>query len=363
MKITLNKSNFEIILNNFQPFLDKRDSSQITSHIYLQTIDDKLLLKATDYELSIQSKIDILQKDEDGIATIEGKKIVTIIKQLKDGEVTLESKEGQIIVKQGKTTYKLATFNASEYDNATKFPEISSQDKQINLDSTNFIDSLRKVAVATEGSKENHRVELTGTLIDIKDYQCNFVATDTRRLGIIKLSTQSISDTLSLIIPKRAIMEITKLFYDEFEIFFSETMLFIRSQSYIFSTKLINGKYPDYEKIIPKDFAVQLKLPKNEIIEAIKLINSIATRVKITIKSNGMFFESMSADDTESASTQLELNLDIKEEIAIGIDSRYVFDFLTFAQGNEFEFLLNDANQPFLLRDDNYSTIVMPVIL
>lgn len=364
MKITLNKSNFEIVLNNFQSFLDKRDSSQITSHIYLETTDDKLLLKATDYEISIQSKIDILQKHEDGIATIEGKKIVTIIKQLKDGEVTLESKDAQIFVKQGKTTYKLATFNASEYHNATKFPEIDSNDKQINLDSANFIDSLRKVAVAAEGAnKDNHRVELTGTLLDVKDYQCNFVATDTRRLAIIRHSTQSISDTLSLIIPKRAIMEITKLFYDEFEIFFSETMLFVRSENYVFSTKLINGKYPDYEKIIPKDFAVQLKLPKNEIIEAIKLINSLATKIKITIDSNGLFFESMSTEDLESANTQLEISLDVKEELTIGMDSRYVLDFLAYIQGNEFEILLNDANMPFLLKDENYSTIVMPVII
>ena len=62
MKITLNKNNFEIVLSNFQSFLDKKDSSQITSHIYLETLDNKLLLKATDYEISIQSKIDIIQK-------------------------------------------------------------------------------------------------------------------------------------------------------------------------------------------------------------------------------------------------------------------------------------------------------------
>ena len=149
----------------------------------------------------------------------------------------------------------------------------------------------------------------------------------------------------------------------EFEIFFSETMLFVRSENYVFSTKLINGKYPDYEKIIPKDFEIKLKLPKNDIIEAIRLINPLATKMKITIDSNGISFESMSMEESESASTQLEISLDMKEELTIGMDSKYVLDFLSFVQGNEFEILLNDANLPFLLQDENYSTIVMPVII
>ena len=85
--------------------------------------------------------------------------------------------------------------------------------------------------------------------------------------------------------------------------------------------------------------------------------------MKITIDSNGISFESMSMEESESASTQLEISLDMKEELTIGMDSKYVLDFLSFVQGNEFEILLNDANLPFLLQDENYSTIVMPVII
>lgn len=365
MKITLNKTNFEMILNNFQSFLDKKDSSQITSHIYLETMGDKLLMKATDYEISIQSKIDILQNAEDGIATIEGKKILPIIKQLKDGEVTLETKDSQILVKQGKAKFKLSTFNAAEFNNATKFPEISENDTKINLDSIDFIKSIEKVAAAADSSAhkiDNHRIELTGTLIDVKDYYCNFVGTDTRRLAIIRQNTQSIGTQLSIIIPKRAILEIKKLFSDDFEIFFSQTMLFVRSQNYAFSTKLINGKYPDYEKIIPKDFKMQLKLPKRDIEEAINLIKSLSVNVKITLDSSGLLFEAMSSEELESASTQIELPLEIPEPITLGMNAQYILDFLRYINAAEFEILINEANMPFMLRDENYSTIVMPVL-
>ena len=360
MKITLNKNNFEIILNNFQSFLDKKDSSQITSHIYLETIENKLLLKATDYEIAIQSKIDILQNLENGIATIEGKKILPIIKQLKDGEVTLETKDGQIFVKQGKTKFKLSSFNAAEFNDATRFPEISDSDIKINLQATDFIESIKKAAIAADSN--NHRIELTGTLLDVKDYHCNFVGSDTKRLAIIRQNTQSIGTQISIIIPKRAIMEIAKLFYDEFEIYFSSTMLFIKSQNYTLSTKLINGKYPDYEKIIPKEFKTQLKLPKNEIIEAIKLMNPLSTNVKITFDSNGLLFEAMSSEELESASTQVEIPLNITESITLGTNSRYILDFLALIHSTEFEILINEANMPFMLKDENYSTIIMPVL-
>lgn len=369
MKITLNKNNFEIVLNNFQSFLDKKDSSQITSHIYLETIDNKLLLKATDYEVSIQSKIDILEKLEDGIATVEGKKILSIIKPLDDGEITMETKGAQIIIKQNKTKYELPTFNATEFNNATKFPEIADSDTKINLDSIDFIESIKKVAVAADSPKADmHRIELSGTLLDVKDYHCNFVGTDTRRLAIIRHNTQSVGAQISIIIPKRAIMEITKLFYDEFEIYINKkpesdpTMLFIKSQNYTFSTKLISGKYPDYEKIIPKEFKLECKLPKDAIIKAIKKVNSLSANVKITLDSQGLLFESMNQESGEIAESKIELALNIAESITLGMNSKYILDFLNFVSGEEFEILINEGNMPFMVRDSQYSTIVMPVL-
>ena len=365
MKLTLNKSNFEVILNNFQSFLDKKDATNITSHIYLETIDEKLLLKATDYEIGIQSKIDILNKIEDGIATVEGKKILDIVKNLKEGEIILETNDekSELIVKQThprEAKFKLKTFNAAEFNSSTKFPEISSNETKINLDSQNFIHSLKKVTVAADTN--NQKMELTGTLIDVKDYHCNFVATDTRRLAIIHHDTQSIGSQLSIIIPKRAIGEIFKLFYEDFEIYFSTTILFIKSHNYIFFTKLINGKYPDYEKIIPKDFKIEFKFPKTEIIESIRLINSLSTNVKITFTSEGITFESMNIDESESANTQIKLPLSITEPITLGMNSKYILDFLAHIDSSEFSIFINEPNTPFLLKDNNYSTIIMPVL-
>ncbi|PAF52452.1 DNA polymerase III subunit beta [Helicobacter sp. 13S00477-4] len=358
MKLSLAKNNFEIILNNFQAFLDKKDSSQITSHIYLEIIDSKLLLKATDYEIGIESKIDIIKKESDGSATVNGRKILDIVKRLKDGEIILETENDFIHIKQGKSKFKLPMYNASEFPKSSEIENY----KKINIDASKFIYSLRKINPAIESS--NQKPELSGALLDIKDYCYNFVATDTRRLAIIKHDTQSI-ENLSIIIPKKGIIEILKLFYDnydDFEIFYNQTQLIIKNNHYTFFTKLINGKFPDYQKIIPKESKNKIKLPKDVITDSIKLINSLSNNIKFIIKQNDILFESISNENSEKATTQIEINTNINEEITLGANSKSILDFLSQIESTDFTLYLNEPNTPFMLEDNNFSTIIMPII-
>ncbi|PAF44776.1 DNA polymerase III subunit beta [Helicobacter sp. 11S02596-1] len=355
MKIIVAKSSLEIILRNFQAFLDKKDSSQITSHIYFGVIDNKLLLKATDYEIGIESKIDILKKESDGNATVNGRKILEIVGRLKDGEIIIETDNDSMVIKQGKSRFKLGMFNASEFPS---FPN-PDENAKINIDTSKFIHSIRKINPAVENS--NQKIELSGALLDIKEYTLNFVATDTRRLAIVKHDTQSV-ENLSIIIPKKAINEILKLFYDDLEIFYNQTQLIIKTPNYLFFTKLINGKYPDYEKIVPKSFKNEIKLPKDKIVESIRLINSLSNNIKLIIRPNEIIFESISDENSESASTQIEFDTQIESEVIIGANSKYLLDFLSQIESVEFNLCLNEMNTPFTLKDGNFSTIIMPII-
>ena len=167
---------------------------------------------------------------------------------------------------------------------------------------------------------------------------------------------------LALIFPKRAITEIQKLFFDQVELFFNEQNIIIKSQNYVFFSQLINGKFPDYEKILPKEIATELVIPKAKIIEGIKVINSVTNDVKITFKSNEILFESLSQNNSE-AKTQIEMELPITEEIEVGVNSRHILDFLTQIDTADFIWGLNGKNAPFVLKSENFSTVVMPIIL
>ena len=330
MKLSISKTPFEIILSNFQSFLEKRDISQITSHIYFECVNNTLILKATDYEIAIQSQIEV-QMQEEGKATANGRDILNFIKNLKEGDVTLETQDDLLIIKQGRSKSSLQMFNVHEFPNLPEF----SQSQQINIESHKFLSSIKKINSTAETN--NAKFELNGAFLDIKEYSINFVATDTRRLAIVKYDTQGIN-TLSLIIPKRAMNEIQKLFVDNIEIFFNATYIIIKSPTYLFFSKVINAKYPDYEKIIPKSFKNTLKLPKDKFIESI-------------------------SDRNHKASTQIDIQTGMQEEFTFGVDSKNITDFLAQVDSAEFTMALNEQNSPLTLIDNNFSTIIMPIIL
>jgi DNA polymerase-3 subunit beta len=96
MKISVQKSILEQVLSQMQPFLEKKDTSQITSHIYISAKDNILTLKATDYEMGLKAAIDNITIKNEGNATANGKKLLDIVRILKDNEVTLEKKEDTI---------------------------------------------------------------------------------------------------------------------------------------------------------------------------------------------------------------------------------------------------------------------------
>ncbi|WP_104721214.1 DNA polymerase III subunit beta [Helicobacter mesocricetorum] len=355
MNITIQNSVLDSVLTALQPFLDKKDSSQITSHIYLETKNNQLICKATDFEIGLCTITDSLNIKEQGIATANGKQMLDIVKRLKEGEVNIYTTEENLHIQQNKSSFKLSTFNAQEFP---IFPEYENLPK-LEINSFELISSMKKIFPVIDIN--NQKRELNGALLNIKEYSYNFIATDTKRLAIIKFENAT-GNNLSLIFPKKAITEIQKLFFDNIELFYNEKNLIIKSQNYIFFSHLINGKFPDYERIIPKEMQTELTLSKSTIIEGIKVINSVTNDVKIIFKPNEILFESLSQDSSE-AKTQLEINLPLNEEIEIGINSRHVLDFLTQIDTVEFTWYLNGKNNPFMLKSENFSTVIMPIIL
>ena len=355
MKITIGKSILENILISSQPFLEKKDTSQITSHVYIKVQNSNLTLKATDYEIGLQVKIDNINITEEGEVTANGKKLLDIIRILKDTDVTLETKGDMLHISQASSNFKLPTFLSNEFPG---FPGYEGKPK-ISIESHTLIESLKKITPAIDSN--NPKFELNGALIDIKSESISFVSTDTRRLALVNISN-STQNELSIIIPKKAIIEIQKLFFDDIEIYYDNTYLIIHSNQYTFYTKLINGKFPDYSRIIPKEISKTLLLPKAMIIDSIKQITTISNDMKITMSNDKIVFESLSNDNIE-AKTEISHNTGFETPFILAVNSRYILDFLSQIDSQEFSIGLNDSNLPFVLTDNNFKTIVMPIVI
>ncbi len=354
MKIRAQKQVIESILINLQPFLEKKDASQITSHIYFETGEDYCIVRATDNEIGLQIVTREFEIDHPGSFTANGKKLLDIIRILRDDEIVLELFDNAIMIKQQHSKFKLPVFDAEAFPS---FPTVDDKPK-ISLDSMNLIRNLKKITPAIDTN--NPKYELNGALINIKSDTTDLVGTDTRRLAVATIPNTS-EQELALILPKKAILEIQKLFLDKIEIHYDETTLIITNEDYFFFTRLINGKFPDYERIIPKTLKYQIELPKKEMLEAIRMVTTIANDIKITFLSDAVLFNALSDDNVE-AKTEIELETGISDRFEISLNSRYLLDFLAQVDHDRFTIGLNDSTLPFMVRDENFITIIMPII-
>ena len=245
MKIIVTKQLIESVLINMQPFLEKKDATQITSHIYLEAKNNICTIKATNSEIGLIIQIENVDIEEEGSITANGKRLLDIIRILKDEEIILERQKDNLNIKQNKSRFKLPIFNPNNFPT---FPNIENK-SQITLNSINLIKGLKYISPSIDNN--NPKFELNGALLNIQENITELVGTDTRRLAVASIKNRS-KDEISIIIPKKAIMEIQKLFIDQIEIYYDETNLIIVNNNYFFFTRLINGNYPDYQIIFQK---------------------------------------------------------------------------------------------------------------
>ena len=354
MKIRVSKPLIESILINLQAFLEKKDASQITSHVYIEAINNTVTLKATDGEIGLIITSNNMIIEHEGTLTANGKKLLDIIRILKNDDIVLEALENNLNIKQNKSKFKLPTFNPQNYPS---FPLVADK-PQNTLDSISLIKSLKKISSAIDNN--NPKFELNGALLDIKTNETKIVGTDTRRLSIASLLTKN-EQEFSLIIPKKAILEIQKLFMDQINIYYDDTNLIIQNENYYFFSRLINGNYPDYQRIIPNESKINISLPKKEMLEAIKMITTISQEIKITFNSDSILFNSLTADSVE-AKTELQIHTGLNEDFELNVNSRYLLDFIAQVEATEFQILLNEPTLPFVLKDKEFITVIMPII-
>ena len=141
MKVAINKNALESIVTNTNPYLEKKDLSAITSHIFISAKDGILNIKATDHEIGLAYKLSNVKIMDEGNATANGKKLLDIIRSLKDEEVTLETLNNYLYIKQKNSKYKLPMYKFEDFPN---FPTIENKNK-FEIDAVMLGRSLKKI--------------------------------------------------------------------------------------------------------------------------------------------------------------------------------------------------------------------------
>jgi len=353
MKLKFTKSIIENNLSITSNFIEKKDNSQITSHILLEA-DEILTIKATDKEFGIILTDNSTEIIEKGKTTLNGKKFYEIIKALNDDFIEIEIVNNIATISQNHSVYKLSTFDANEFP---KFPNIQNTQK-IFVNDIFFTEALKKILPVIDIN--NPKYELNGALVSIEENSINLISTDTKRLALFSFDKNNTTQT-EIIIPKKSIAEIRKLFLNDFELYFDNINLIVKGQNKTFFTKLINGKFPDYKRIIPDSYEEIITINKAKFLKAIKQINVISNEIKLIIKKNKMEMESIS-NETFEAKTDIEINSNL-EDFQFAVNSKFILDFINVIDDETFEICLNEENIPFTLKNKNFSTIIMPLTI
>ncbi|BCZ17316.1 DNA polymerase III subunit beta DnaN [Helicobacter sp. NHP19-003] len=359
MQLTIDKTRLERALQHLVAFTDRKDLANIASHVCLEAKNGGLRLEANDLEmgLCLHLEADIVQE---GSATFNAKHFLDIASKLENGDLSLEADADFVHVRFKRSKFKLPLFDRND------FPAFPSHDNLpfLHFSDTTLGEHFKKLVhvIKTNASK----YEFGGVLMVLKD-RLELAATDTRRLSLVQMDADNIPEQALMteyILPKRAMLEISKLFENDFDMFYEPkdpSMLFFKNEEMLLYSKLIGGKYPNYEAIFPKQFAHTFDLEAQNFKEAIQITSALSPTTKIIFYPERIEFESLENESPSFASTSIEAKTPL-EGFELQVHARHLLDAINALNTPTFELSLNQSTDPFLVEKDGFKTLIMPFV-
>lgn len=353
MEFKIDKSLLSEAISSLNPYLEKKDAKSIASNIMVKVDNCVLNMYATDYEFGLSIDIVNVIDATDGNFLVNGTNFLNVIKRLKSGEVHISLVKDNITIKQGKTKLNLEVLPVDTYP-TYKIDE--SNMKSIKLNDSEVINGIKKTLFSID--QNNPKYELQCTLFDFDD-TLKIVTTDTRTLSMYDTKLK-FDESLQLLIPKKSIVEIQKILDNKCTILFNNTYLVIRNKDLVFHTKLVNGKFPAYQRVIPTESKFTFNIPTSDIIDSIKLITALENTIKLTFKDNIIKLESDS--DKNKSETEIVLDDSVNEEVTIKANATNLINALLNVDSDKFTMSINSHNLPITLDSNSFKVINMPIV-
>lgn len=358
----------EAILSPLQAVIgvvERRQTMPILANVLITGRDDELSLTATDLEVELvaRTKVNLQQGGE---ITLPGRKLLDIIRALPEKASVTVSIEGErATVRSGKSRFTLTTLPASD------FPTV----EDIKAQQTLRVDQqmLRRLLDKTHFSmaQQDVRYYLNGMLLEIAGNVLRTVATDGHRLAYCETALESPANAgQQVIVPRKGVLELQRLLGGDGAVELAVGSNHVRAQigDIRFTSKLIDGRFPEYGRVIPADPPKQIKADRDTLRSALQraaiLSNEKYRGIRLALKSNTLVLQSHNPEQ-EEAEEELEVAY-TGDEVEIGFNVNYLLDALAAVDGNEVQIGLTDANNSCLLSAPNVLTakyVVMPMRL
>ncbi len=362
-------------LSLMQGIAGRRTTLPILSHILLEWKENSLFLTGTDLQTGIQEEINGIVH-EDGRASVSSKKLFEIVRELPEQTIHISKKENHWIqIKCGKSLFNLAGLDPDDYPSLPLFKESSLSPIPIPI----LREMIEKTAFAA--SNEESRYHLHGVLLIQQKSGgrevFRMVATDGHRLALIDREGQVIRGIeKGVIIPKKGVLEIKKILgekegEEEMGIYVDSTHAFLKWQKSLMVLRLIEGEFPEYDQVIPKQNDKIIRMGRETLYESLKRVSTMVSEraegVKLSIQKNSM---ELSSHHQDYGDAQEEINIQYDgPSFEISFNARYLIEALQSFDTEEIVMELKDEGSPGLLRPhlppslSQQLSIIMPMRL
>ncbi|MHB9880176.1 DNA polymerase III subunit beta [Pacificimonas sp. ICDLI1SI03] len=364
MKATVERATLLKCLGHVQSVVERRNTIPILSNVLIEAEDGGLKLTATDLDLQVVDSISA-QTETGGATTVSAHTLFDITRKLPDGsQVSLDVSEGTMKIKAGRYSSKLSTLPRDD------FPMIAESElpTTFSLPGETLAQIIDKTRFAI--STEETRYYLNGIFLHVTDGKMFAVATDGHRLARVTLDAPAGTDGMpDVIVPRKCVAELRKLLDEtegDVEIGLSASKIRFRTGTAVLTSKLIDGTFPDYSRVIPTGNDKLLRVDPKTLAEGVDRVSAIATdktkAVKLSLEKDKIIL-AVTSPETGTATEEVPADYS-SEGFDVGFNAKYLLDILGEVEGDQIDVHLADAAAPTLIRESDESNalyVLMPM--
>ncbi len=366
MKLSIERDRLLKPLSQVSSVVERRQTLPILGNVYLRFDDRSLVLTGTDLETEVTTQIDNVDGG-DGECTVTARKLHDICRALpEDAVIELDATGDRVNIQSGKSHFSLQTLEASN------FPRLETEqwDRECVVEQGKLKQLIENTAFSM--AQQDVRYYLNGLLLETEAQTLRAVATDGHRLAMSKTHIEGdIGELRQLIVPRKAVLELARYLEDSSSVAdlrMNPNHIRVKAGPLVFTSKLIDGRFPDYEKVIPKSLSTHLEVTRGELYDILAraaiLTNEKFKGVRLNLSSNRLL---VSANNPDQEEANDEMVIDYEEgELEIGFNVGYLMEALRVLGGEKVDLGLQDANSSCTVTapgDESTLYLVMPMRL
>jgi DNA polymerase-3 subunit beta len=362
MQIRVDRHQFLAELTLMQGIVERKSTIPVLSHILLTAEGDRLRIAATDLDVSLTSFC-AAKVERAGAIAVQARKLQEIIRSLRGDEVDLaEEKEQTLTIEGGNSRFRIHGLPAEDFPNLPQLPE----DDGLALPQAKLRKLIGKILFAV--SAEESRFQLNGALLKLKDDGLEIVATDSHRLALVEAKIPGVTAAEGVLVPRKALHELQR-FEGEEDIRFTcgEHHLVFRSGRRELISRILEGTFPDYERVVEKRNEFHASFDKKELAEAVQRVALLtgdrarAVRLDFT---EGQVEISAANPDLGEAREELPCQYE-GEALRLGLNPDYLGQFLSAVEAERVRFEMQNEDTQCVGfpegEEDRYLCVIMPM--